>query len=91
MAVGLQEWDIVRLSEVLAEFVDVYGLEVALNIGVAEFILRDEALYALLLVERHDGAIHPALILIHKREVGIWLLDNASQHAWLEDEVRLQE
>ena len=81
--VGLEERHVVRAREGLRELVDVDGLVVLVDVGVLELLAGHERNDVVVLVDLDDGAVHPALVLVHERERGARVLHEVAQDAVL--------
>ena len=91
LAVSHKERDIFVAREVLAELVDINRLVIGILTVELECLLGDEIGNAVLLVERDDGAVHPALILGNHRQVGGRVVYQSWQDTVGEDQVRLEQ
>ena len=55
-----------RLRKAAAELVDIHGLVIAADLVEAEFVLADERLNMVVVVDPDAGAVHPAFVFVHE-------------------------
>ena len=91
LCVGIEERHILLLQELTTELINVHRLEIAIHISIIEGLLRDEVHDVLVFIQSDHRTIHPGLILSHKCQIRIGILENHREKAVAEDEVALNE
>ena len=80
-----------RLREILRELVDIHGLVIPWDVGEFESLSRNEGRDVVLVVQFHDGSVHPAFIFVDQSQCGTRVVDKRLQDAAFENNVRFEE
>ena len=91
LAVSLQKRHIVGDGKFTAEFVDIYGFIVGMNVAETKVLSGQKFGDVVLLIQKDDGSVHPALKGSHQGQGWVGVIDDLGEKLLLKDQIGFQK